>query len=380
MKKTIILSSIVAVILMLLCMFFCIYKHNAIHKARSEDTLESYLSYYRRFSSGDFSKVAYDSIVSKSKRTGRLSLFDSLITEFPHSSIGEDLMPEADIIITRFLIEAANENTLESWMRLSDSIPDYYYNLKYKDVVDSNLREVCDLLFESTKEKRDLEAWHSFVRLLPQDIYTKYYEDKVDEIKEELYDDEYDKALKTGTIKGWEKYKDIVPPFKWKDPNQQIDRIKQQQSEAKWRNESTAWKEACASDRISDYEKYLELHPKGAHSGQAEKRLIDLDVAAVFAGEHGNLPPMEKRHAGGGHSTVVTIHNSTSYTLSLSYSGPSSKRVSISAGRNKTITLSNGEYGIAARVYGGRVTPYAGTEYLSGGSYEVTYYIETIRY
>ena len=125
---------------------------------------------------------------------------------------------------------------------------------------------------------------------------------------------------------------------------------------------------------------YKNLYPKGAHIAQAEKKLIDLEVANVFAGSHGSLPSMDKTSWGNGPTAYISVTNRTSYTLTLRYSGPDSKKLVISPGGTSSVTLKNGRYRVAASVNASNVSNYAGVEDLSGGSYSVEYYISTHRF
>ena len=137
---------------------------------------------------------------------------------------------------------------------------------------------------------------------------------------------------------------------------------------------------ATAENSISAYQKYKSLYPNGTHIGACEKKLIDLEVSRVYAGEHGTLPGMDRTGYGGGSTSYISVTNSTSYTLTLLYSGPDSKRLVIGAGQTSSIRLKNGSYRVAASVSASNVSNYAGTENLQGGSYSVDYYISTYRY
>ena len=175
------------------------------------------------------------------------------------------------------------------------------------------------------------------------------------------------------TIEGWKAYQQAVPYEHHKDSMYQIEEIENR----KWNTESKAWSTARCENTISAYKKYKSLYPKGAHYVQAERRLIDLEVADVYAGDYGSLPAMDKTSWGAGPTAEVSITNRTRYVLTILYSGPDSKRVVIQAGRTSTVTLKNGTYKVAASVDAPGVSKYAGSENVDGGSYSVEYYIET---
>ena len=75
----------------------------------------------------------------------------------------------------------------------------------------------------------------------------------------------------------------------------------------------------------------MELYPHGRHAKQVERKLIDFEVDAVFAGEHGTLPSMDKGYNTGSSRSTIEIENRTQYELTVSYSGPDSKRMEIPA-------------------------------------------------
>ena len=147
-----------------------------------------------------------------------------------------------------------------------------------------------------------------------------------------------------------------------------------------WNTEPKAWKQATSENSLSAYKKYKSLYPNGAHIGTCEKRIIDMEVAIIYAGDHGTLPEMDRTGYGGGSTSSITVTNSTSYVLTLLYSGVDSKRLVLSPGKTSTIRLKNGSYRVAASVSASNVRNYAGSEQLQGGNYSVDYYISTSRF
>ena len=142
-----------------------------------------------------------------------------------------------------------------------------------------------------------------------------------------------------------------------------------------WDTESDAWQSALSVNTISAFTKYQSLYPKGAHIKQCEKKLIDLTVSDIFAGDHGDLPEMDRKGYGGGSTSYIKVTNSTSYTLTLLYSGPDSKRLVVPAGKTSSIRLKNGNYRVAASVFASNIRDFAGNETLHGGKYSIEYYI-----
>ncbi len=132
-------------------------------------------------------------------------------------------------------------------------------------------------------------------------------------------------------------------------------------------------------DRLDLYQKHLALIPESPHRAELEKRIIDLEVAAITSAEHGVLPPASPLKITGGNTAEVAIENQTSYTLTVRYSGSRSYRFDLAPSGRQNVTLASGPYQVAATVSSPGVIPYAGRDSLSGGSYGVKFFIETRR-
>ena len=145
-------------------------------------------------------------------------------------------------------------------------------------------------------------------------------------------------------------------------------------------SETMAWKTASVINNANGYYNYITRYPKGKHYKEAEKLYVDMQVDAIFAGDHGRLPEMEKTGYRYGSTSEISVYNNTAYTLTLLYSGTDSKSMSIPSRCTYSIKLKNGNYRIAASVNSSNVRSYAGIENLSGGLYSSEYYITTSRY
>lgn len=207
-----------------------------------------------------------------------------------------------------------------------------------------------------------------FIEHCPNSIYKEQAEAKVAELVDSLY---Y-VADRKNSYTGWEEYQNAVSSDNYRDSDDRKDAV-----DTRWNTESNAWATAQSLNNIAGYERYLSLFPKGKHRSKADKMVIDMTVASTFAGKHGSLPEMDQVGYGGGSTSYVSVTNSTSYTLTLMYSGNESKRLVLSPNSTGSVRLKNGSYRIAASVSASNVSKYAGTESLNGGSYEVEYYIST---
>ena len=196
------------------------------------------------------------------------------------------------------------------------------------------------------------------------------YKNRAEARFSELVDSLYNAAKRLNTYKAWEKYQVAVPSVDFKDSEERMEA-----ADPRWNTDRKAWDTAQSLNSIDGYNKYLTLYPKGRHSREADKKVIDMTVSSSFAGEHSDLPAMNQVRNGGGSTSHVSVSNITSYTLTLMYSGNDSKRLVIPPNGSGTVTLKNGIYRIAAYVDAPNVNTYAGTESLNGGSYDVSYYI-----
>lgn len=150
-------------------------------------------------------------------------------------------------------------------------------------------------------------------------------------------------------------------------------------AERKRKAESTAWERAERSKTVSAYKRYARDYPYGRYIDEVEQKIVDLEVAAIFRGDHGKLPAMQRTSFGNTYSstTSIEVKNDTGYTLTVRYSGPTSKKIEIPKGSSPSFTLSSGSYRITASVNARNVQNYAGSEDLRGGEYSSKFYIET---
>jgi hypothetical protein len=141
--------------------------------------------------------------------------------------------------------------------------------------------------------------------------------------------------------------------------------------------QSAVWKKARLGHTTAGYVAFLNRHPNSPFSAEAQARLVDLEVAGIFKGEHGQLPPADRiRGATGRTYSIINIHNDTEYKLTLRYSGPGSFSVVFAPNEKGSVEALVGSYKVAASVNASNVRDYAGEETLTGDDYQVTFYIQ----
>jgi hypothetical protein len=131
-------------------------------------------------------------------------------------------------------------------------------------------------------------------------------------------------------------------------------------------------------DTVEAYKRYLESNPQVTNLAAIEKKIIDLEVAAIVAGDHGVLPKAQPISSDSRSAYAeVRIENGTGYELTVRYSGSDSQKIVIPASATKSLSLQVGTYAIAASVSAANVRNYVGTDTMQGGDYESRFYIET---
>lgn len=247
-----------------------------------------------------------------------------------------------------------------------------YPQSKHSDSVRASLLEILVSQAKNAIPK-DYKKKSSIEELL--DFSENYSETKEGKFAKStvtlLCDSLYDCAVKENSERVWKHYQSCVPENYYKDSQNKLDIIEQQ----KWNTENKAWRMVTSTNEIASYNKYLSMYPHGEHAKEAESRLVDMELSGITNSEHGSLPTMDRVGYGNGKTSRITVHNSTSYTLILLYSGPMKKRCVLSAHSVTSISLPNGDYSIGAKVNASNVRSYAGEEMLNGGDYEVEYYI-----
>jgi hypothetical protein len=223
----------------------------------------------------------------------------------------------------------------------------------YEYVVTTNTIEACEQYLEKYKDEGNYKR----------------------EVQKQLEDIIWKEA---NTTRIYDNYLKKYPRGKYSDEaKEKIEKQKEREEALKWNTETKAWKEATSQNTSTAYKKYLKLYPYGANVQRARKLVIDKEVDEIFGSEHGKLPSMDKFSYGYGNSSLISIYNSTNYILTIRYSGSVSKQIEIAANSSRNFSLPNGNYRIAASVNTSNVRNYAGTENLTGGSYNAVYHIQT---
>lgn len=158
--------------------------------------------------------------------------------------------------------------------------------------------------------------------------------------------------------------------------DEELEEYRQKMKEEEWRSEDTAWIRATEADNSYSYERYLAIFPYGAHASEASVRLVRAKVNETMANAHNDLPDI-KHTATDDESTTSTIEiqNNTGYALTVYCSGLESRSVVIPPDKKATVTVTNGQYKLAASVPPSHIRPFAGQTTFAGGQYEIGFWV-----
>ena len=129
-------------------------------------------------------------------------------------------------------------------------------------------------------------------------------------------------------------------------------------------------------DNLAHYQRFASRFSSHPKIRLIEKRIIDLEVKDIAAGEHGEMPNAQPIQIGGD-SVEVEIENRTGYELTVRYSGPDSKKLILPVESTQIIIVPPGAYQVAASVSAGNVRNYYGQDMMQAGKYFSKFHIET---
>lgn len=374
-KSIVIISSITAIIAMLVLIYFCFGVEGIGILCRILAILSAIAAYFLRIEEGCavsliplficalFATLSITLINYAEKNEKRLeaeALYEKIVNE-PCISDCEKFINEY-----RKYSEAQKVNYVQKqWFEL------LLCNAKTYDYLSTNFD--TDTTTFHIEPIGPLQELKTFANINKQNKYGEMAHNEIKIICDSLYS----VANSREHIDIWRSYRKSVPIEYYRDSYEKIDEIKENIEKRNWGTESRAWKTALSRNTEFAYRKYMELYPNGAHIVQCRTKLIDIRVANVFAGQHGTLPPMSAVSYSNRSSSHISIKNSTGYKLTILYSGPNSKEVVIKKDHKAYVVLRNGTYKIAAFVDATGVRDYAGIENLNGSDYEVEYYIRS---
>ncbi|MCB9304850.1 MAG: hypothetical protein H6566_29830 [Lewinellaceae bacterium] len=137
------------------------------------------------------------------------------------------------------------------------------------------------------QRERTVRAFERYLRQFPQGEHRRQAENLIQEIK--VIQPEWERTKRKNTPAA---YQNFLEKYRFRS-----DKYSELAEEELEQLEEQYWKKARSRNTIREYRNYLSSFPSGSYAEEAEGRIIDLEVSAIFQGEHGFLPPMSRTGA-----------------------------------------------------------------------------------
>lgn len=286
--------------------------------------------------------------------------YGEFISKYPDNKYAEMAKAKMQEIETINWKKTKNKNSLSSIRKYIDDFPFSSWN---KDA-NQKISEIEKQSWDELKSSNSISEVKTFLQRFPE---TRFYQEATEKIETIKDKNAWDYACKINSKSAYNNYKNKFPRGDYTYlVKSKIDKI-----------ETDYWNKIKSSNSINTIKKYLANYPNGIYKDAAEQKIIDLEVDKIFGGDYGKLPSMSKTSYGYSSTNTIEIFNNTNYTLTVRYSGPKSVKLVIPAKGKRSTSIPTGNYRVTASVNASHVSNFGGTEYLSGGSYESEFYIQT---
>jgi len=294
------------------------------------------------------------------------------------------------------------------WSSFQDSVPSYegYVNrFPSSDYADSARERIRVLkepeVWSQAKDTDQIEALRGYIRVYPDGKHLDDAKKRVSELADAQWNLISGTDSKTEVVKFLREYPETtktseaearivtIADGQWRKiaagrSVPAINKFLEDYPETSMRSEAEQriqelyndWDWVREQDSLDHYQRFAARNPNHPERRWIEKRIIDLEVKEIAAGEYGEMPRAQPLSYGG--STVeVEVENQTGYELTVRYSGPDSKKLVIPKGATQTVSLPPGDYKVAASVTAANVRNYYGTDTMRGGQYSSSFYIQS---
>ena len=333
--------------------------------ASYRDKEESYKSFVRRYPSSDLSTHANERIRVLSE--GRVWQDSSGANDIFHLRSYKEVYPDG-----KHLAEADSRIQViadEQWLKVAsttakstvlDFLRDYPETSK-KPEAQARMAFIADSKWNDIAETSSKDEVRRFLEDYPETTKHSEAEKRIVQIA----DDHWKKIATTRSV-------ETIQTFLKEHPESTMRETAEARIESLYNN----WDWVREQDSVKAYQGFISRNPRHGERSWAEKRIIDLEVKEIAAGDYGEMPPAQPLSIGGSKVDIV-IANKTGHELTVRYSGPESMKVIISVGATQSLSLPAGDYKVAASVNAFRVRNYYGTDTMRGGRYSSTFYIQS---
>src|SRR5690606_28006315 len=183
-------------------------------------------------------------------------------------------------------------NTIYAYENFINAYPKSSYVLEAKNAI-AKLKEQKD--WEEAERMGTVDAYRRYLETHP---YGDHYSLATERIRElEVIEPEWQKVLKINTLEAYRSFVNQYPGSSYaRLANHKIDEFDDRE-----RNNGRR------SDIIKRFQDYLSKFALVKYIERADKRIIELEVDAIFQGNHMQFPPMSKTDSGNAHTTATKI-------------------------------------------------------------------------
>ncbi len=353
----------------------------AFAKARTGNTAAAFASYLQDFPVGAYrdearerQMVAADQeAYAKAKGDGSEAAYRAYLKQFPSgASVAEATSAAASAKEYETFSSAEKARDLDALRDFVRTYPSSRYSAQAHDAIKEREHAIAN------ERATDIPGMKAYLASYPNGKHAASIRDRLHDL--EVVESAFATADKTNTVVAYNEFVRKHPTSsRAYSAREAISRLEAAAEAAKRRRDTETWESAKRSRSISQVQRYLKSYPDGVYSDDAEELLVDLQVAKIMSGDHGVLPPAQRNSYNRSSSsmTAVDVENGTGYTLTVYYSGPTSRSLKLAPGASGSLSLQPGSYRVAASVSARNVRNYAGSDNLQGGSFEQKFYIQT---
>jgi len=353
----------------------CAAKRN-FENARQVNTIEAYEEFVARFPEKKYTEQAKNELAGlyqekdwgNARTINTIDGFENFQKKYPISSHAEEANTRISFLKEeQAWISAQNINTIKSYEEFLSNYP----NSEFSKTAANNLYALkLELDWKEANETGTIQSYQTFLQNYPSGKYERDARDKI--LYLEKYENGWQLVKQENAIESFKAFINKYPNTTYSDSSAQaIQKI-----------EDDIWEGVLVLNTVEAYQNYIIAYPDSKFVKLAEMKIIDFEVDQVFKGKYGKMPAMQRSgsYSEDLNSNQVEVYNNTSYILTVLYSGPESKKIELPSRQRIEFNLPNGKYRIAASVDASNVQKFAGTENLTGGEYDVEYYIYTTSY
>jgi len=237
-----------------------IAEEEAILSARENKTIAGYKKYLADFPDGKYTKEAGEGVV------------------FLTSQMDEGLIQADETAFNK----AKQSNKIVSFEEYKKLYPKGIYVNEANEHIKA-LKEKDKIAFDQAQKENTIAAFELYIKNTQDGLFVADANNEIRRIKAEIElrkkdNEAFDLAKKENTIEAYKGYLDAFPKaYNAKEANAKIKEIEEENYRRWVANEEPIWQKAVKTEKITDYEKYIDTYPRGKYISEAKTMYSQLD-------------------------------------------------------------------------------------------------------